>query len=82
MFFLVTIVLQSFSNSQRIVASRIDSSHNFSIIIETSTKKIELLAEFNEKLNYFIEAKEKTLQADVGTGGVNVVLSSVSTVKL
>ncbi len=82
MIFLVTIVLQTFSNSERVIASRIIDSYNFSTIIYTTAKIADLSAEFEGKLNQFIEAKKKTLQAGVGTGGVNVVLISVSKEKL
>lgn len=81
MVFLVTIVLQCFAGSQRIVASRIDSSYNFSIIIEAGTKRMELLAEFNEKLNQFIKDKTEFVESSMGSK-FYTVLASVSTVKL
>lgn len=81
MVFLVTIVLQVFSDSERVVTSRIISSHNFSTIIETNTEVSVLLEEFNDKLNQFIQEKREFLKPRARLFG-HIELVSVSTVKL
>ncbi len=74
MWFLVTIVLQTFVNNDRIITSRIIDSYNFSEVIFLGTGTENRATEFNEKLNQFIEKKIRPLR----TRERNVVLISVS----